>query len=162
MKKDRSYVRWDERHRKPSKRKKAPRPIEVAEDDLSIELIALRPYTHTLLRRYVYARYQAARVFSCLNSRLDGRASSRPIRTFEDALVFVIDMDRCLAALPSLDREILRRTLMQNYTQDEMATLLGMSPRTVSYKFSLALDRLTQRCIESQLLIVPDFLKAVA
>jgi len=157
MKKHETYVRWDERHGKPAKHE--PPVVEIAEDDLSIELIALRPYTHSLLRRYVYARYQAARVFSCLGRRLGGRASSRPIRTFEDALIFVIDMDRCLAALLPLDREILRRTLMQNYTQDETAALLGMSPRAVSYKFSLALDRLTQRCIESQLLIVPDSLK---
>jgi hypothetical protein len=33
--------------------------------------------------------------------------------------------------------------------------LLGMSVRTVSYKFPLALDRLTEKLLEADLLVLP-------
>jgi DNA-directed RNA polymerase specialized sigma24 family protein len=155
------HVRWKDRKRGGSKPKiQAP---EVAEDDLNLALIGMRSYTRTMIRRYVLARYQAARIFSCLDASKfsgSGRASARPIRTFEDALVFVIDMDRCMESLSPTDLELLKRTHIQEFTEAETACLMGMSTRTVSTKAKVALDRLTQRLIDSGLLIVPDFLKA--
>jgi hypothetical protein len=68
-----------------------------------------------------------------------GWCSSRPIRTFEDAVIFVLDVETCLNQLGSLDREMLCRIVIQEYTQAEAATLLGMSVRTISYKFPMAL-----------------------
>ncbi len=64
-----------------------------------------------------------------------GWASSRPIRTFEDAVIFVLDIETCLSKLGSLDRELLSRVVLQQYTQDEAASMLGMSIRTVGYRF---------------------------
>jgi DNA-directed RNA polymerase specialized sigma24 family protein len=84
-----------------------------------------------------------------------GWASSRPIRTFEDAVIFVLDVEKCLSQLGSLDRELLSRVVLQEYTQAEAATLLGMSVRTVSYKFPLALDRLTEKLLAAGLLVLP-------
>ena len=84
-----------------------------------------------------------------------GWASSRPIRTFEDAVIFVLDMERCLNQLASLDRQILSRVVLQEYTQAEAAVLLGMSVRTISYKFPLAMDRLTEKLLETELLVLP-------
>jgi DNA-directed RNA polymerase specialized sigma24 family protein len=133
--------------------------VDVPDDELNLTLIALRSYTRTLIRRYLYARYQAARVYSSMGRRLGGRASCRPIRTFEDALVFVIDMDRCLDSLNSLDRDLVRRVLIQDYTEAEAAVLFGMSARSVAYKLPAAIDRLTQRLIHSGLLIVPEHLR---
>jgi DNA-directed RNA polymerase specialized sigma24 family protein len=82
-------------------------------------------------------------------------ASSRPIRTFEDAVIFVLDMEKCLDQLGSLDRQMLSRIVLQEYTQAEAASLIGMSVRTVSYKFPMALDRLTEKLIERSLLVLP-------
>ncbi len=79
-----------------------------------------------------------------------------PIRTFEDALIFVHDMGRCIESLPSLDRDMLTRIVLQEYTQLEAATLLGMSVRALSYKFPAATDRLTQKLIEAELLLLPQ------
>ncbi len=84
-----------------------------------------------------------------------GWASSRPIRTFEDAVIFVLDIENCLSKLGSLDRELLSRVVLQEYTQAEAATMLGMSERTVSYQFPLALDRLTEKLLGASLLILP-------
>jgi DNA-directed RNA polymerase specialized sigma24 family protein len=84
-----------------------------------------------------------------------GWASSRPIRTFEDAVIFVLDLERCLDQLGSLDRQMLSRIVLQEYTQAEAAMLLGMSVRAISYKFPEALDRLTEKLLASGLLVIP-------
>lgn len=84
-----------------------------------------------------------------------GWASSRPIRTFEDAVIFVLEIERCLDKLGSLDRELLSRIVLQEYTQAEAATLIGMSVRAISYKFPEALDRLTEKLLATGLLVLP-------
>jgi DNA-directed RNA polymerase specialized sigma24 family protein len=84
-----------------------------------------------------------------------GWCSSRPIRTFEDAVIFVLDVEKCLNQLGSLDRMMLSRIILQEYTQAEAASLLGMAVRTISYKFPQAIDRLTEKLLESGLLVLP-------
>jgi hypothetical protein len=115
-----------------------------------------RKHTESLLRRYLYASMQVGRAPSILSDPVArGWASSRPVRTFEDAVIFVLDIENCLSRLGSLDRELLGRIVLQAYTQVETATLLGMAVRTVSYKFPLALDRLTEKLLEAGLLVIP-------
>ena len=65
-------------------------------------------------------------------------------------------MERCLDKLGSLDRQLLSRIVLQEYTQAEAATLIGMSVRAISYKFPEALDRLTEKLLESGLLVLPQ------
>ncbi|MGB7266103.1 MAG: sigma factor-like helix-turn-helix DNA-binding protein, partial [Terracidiphilus sp.] len=84
-----------------------------------------------------------------------GWASSRPVRTFEDAVIFVLDIENCLSQLGSLDRELLSRIVLQEYTHPETASLLGMSQRAVSYKLQIALDRLTEKLLKADLLVLP-------
>jgi len=122
----------------------------------SISLAFYRKHTESMLRRYLYASMQVGRAPSILGDSVGrGWASSRPIRTFEDAVIFVLDVERCLERLSSLDRQMLSRVVLQEYTQAEAATLLGMSPRAMSYKFPQALDRLTEKLLASGLLILP-------
>jgi DNA-directed RNA polymerase specialized sigma24 family protein len=109
-----------------------------------------------MLRRYLYASTQVGRAPSILGDPIArGWASSRPVRTFEDAVIFVLDIEKCLGELGSLDRELLSRVVLQEYTQVETATLIGMSVRAVSYKFPLALDRLTEKLLKASLLVLP-------
>ncbi len=84
-----------------------------------------------------------------------GWASSRPVRTFEDAVIFVLDIEKCLGQLGRLDRDILARVVLQEYTQAETAVMLGMALRTISYKYPLALDRLTEKLLAAGLLVIP-------
>jgi DNA-directed RNA polymerase specialized sigma24 family protein len=85
-----------------------------------------------------------------------GWVSSRPVRTFEDAVIFVLDVEKCLERLGALDRAMLSRIVLQEYTQAEAAALLGMSPRAVTYKFPAALDRLTELLMNSGVLVIPE------
>ncbi|MGH9605488.1 MAG: sigma factor-like helix-turn-helix DNA-binding protein [Terracidiphilus sp.] len=115
-----------------------------------------RKHTESLLRRYLYASMQVGRAPSILGEPVArGWASSRPVRTFEDAVIFVLDIEKCLSRLDSLDRQLLGRIVLQEYTQYEAASMLGMSVRAVSYKFGRALDRLTEKLLETGILVLP-------
>ena len=135
----------------------AAKPVAKAPvDGPVISLGFYRKHTESMLRRYLYASMQVGRAPSILSDPVSrGWASSRPIRTFEDAVIFVLDMEMCLNQLSSLDRQILSRVVLQEYTQAEAASLLGMSVRTISTKFPLAMDRLTERLLETGLLVLP-------
>jgi len=121
-----------------------------------ISLGFYRRHTDRLLRRYLYASMQVGRAPSILGDPVGrGWASSRPVRTFEDALIFVLDVERCLGRLNALEREVLSRIVLQSYTQEETAALLGTSLRTVSSRLHEALDRLTELLLEAELLVLP-------
>ncbi len=129
-------------------------PAETAPD---ISLAFYRKHTESLLRRYLYAAMLVGRTPSILSDPISrGWASSRPVRTFEDAIIFVLDIERCLAQLNSLDRQMLCRIVLQEYTQAEAAPLLGMCVRSISNRFPQALDRLTKKLMEADLLVLPQ------
>jgi hypothetical protein len=144
---------WEEA---PAARCEAKAAAKAAADEPEISLAFYRKHTESMLRRYLYASMQVGRAPSILGEPIArGWASSRPIRTFEDAVIFVLDVETCLNQMGSLDRQLLCRIVIQEYTQAEAATLLGMSVRTISYKFPLAVDRLTQKLLKTGLLVLP-------
>ncbi len=129
----------------------------IKEGKPNASLAFYRKHTENMLRRYLYASMQVGRAPAILGDPVGrGWVSSRPIRTFEDAVIFVLDIERCLDKLGSLDRQMLSRIVLQEYTQVEAAQMIGMSARAISYKFPLALDRLTEKLLESELLILPN------
>ena len=126
----------------------------VPEPDASLAFY--RKHTESLLRRYLYASMQVGRAPSLLADSVGrGWVSSRPVRSFEDAVIFVLDVESCLSKLGCLDRMILSRIVLQEYTQVEAAALLGMGVRTIAYKLPRALDRLTELLLDAGLLVLP-------
>jgi DNA-directed RNA polymerase specialized sigma24 family protein len=150
-----SLGQWAER-RKARNQKNSTEEGEP-EARLTTSLAFYRKHTESLLRRYLYASMQVGRAPSILSEPVGrGWVSCRPVRTFEDAVIFVLDVERCLEKLGSLDKQMLSRIVLQEYTQAETAVLLGMSVRAISYKFPQALDRLTEKLLEGRLLILPQ------
>jgi DNA-directed RNA polymerase specialized sigma24 family protein len=135
-----------------------PQPPEKAPSTAPLVSLGFyRKHTESMLRRYLYASMQVGRAPSILGDPVSrGWASSRPVKTFEDAVIFVLDIEKCLDQLGSLDRQILSRVVLQEYTQAETAILLGMSVRTMSNKLPQALDRLTEKLLETGLLVIPE------
>ena len=153
-------VAWRE-----SRQSAQPKPLPKAERQEKTEKRAepvvsvafYRKHTEKMLRRYLYASMQVGRSPSILGDPVArGWVSSRPVKTFEDAVIFVLDIENCLNQLGSLDRQLLCRIVIQEYTQAETSTLLGMSVRTISYRLPLALDRLTEKLLATGLLVVPQ------
>ena len=157
----RSAVRWkqdrDARVRAAAKpAAEAAERVEAPAAEPITSVAFYRRHTEKMLRRYLYASMQVGRAPSVLGEPVArGWASSRPVKTFEDAVIFVLDVERCLNELGSLDRQILYRVVIQEYTQSETASLLGMSSRSISTKFPVALDRLTEKLLETHLLVLP-------
>jgi hypothetical protein len=113
-----------------------------------------RKHTEKLLRRYLYASMQVGRTPSILGEPIArGMVSSRTVRTFEDAVIFVLDIESCIEKLGSLDKAVLSKVVLQDYTQAEAAVLLGMNPRSLAYRLPRALDRLTEKLLEAGLLV---------
>lgn len=151
-------VTWQQ-NKERNQQQREPQPKAKPASGPAQPLVSLafyRKHTESMLRRYLYASMQVGRAPSILGDPIArGWASSRQIRTFEDAVIFVLDMEKCLDKLGSLDRDLLGRIVLQEYTQAEAATLLGMSVRSISYKFPEALDRLTAKLLASGLLVIP-------
>jgi AraC-like DNA-binding protein len=109
------------------------------------EVAFYRKYTEGILRRYMYRSMEIGRVPSLLgNFSFRGKSSNRKAYTFEDSVIFVHDVERCLTRLNRLERELVGRIALQEYTLAETAELTGMSVRTVVRRYSETLDRLTQ------------------
>ncbi len=151
-------VAWQIEQRRSKRQSAARQELGLEKHDYKppANLAFYRKHTESLLRRYLYASTQVGRAPSILGDPVSrGWASSRPVRTFEDAVIFVLDIENCLSRLSILDRELLSRVVLQDYTQEEAALMLGMSIRTVGYRFPLALDRLTEKLLASDLLVLP-------
>src|ERR1017187_3145317 len=151
---DSSQQAWQQ-DRRIWKERPETKTVKAQSDEPSASLCFYRKHTESLLRRYLYASMQVGRAPSILGDPIArGWCSSRPVRTFEDAVIFVLDVERCLDKLGSLDRMMLSRIVLQEYTQSEAASLIGMSVRAISYKFPKALDRLTDKLLEAGLLVI--------
>jgi hypothetical protein len=147
---------WPQDRKKWEQKPAKNQIVKAPADNPIVSLGFYRKHTESLLRRYLYASMQVGRAPSILGDPIArGWCSSRPVKTFEDAVIFVLDVEKCLDKLGSLDRIMLSRIVLQEYTQAETASMLGMAVRTISYKFPAALDRLTEKLLESGLLVLP-------
>jgi hypothetical protein len=112
-----------------------------------------RKRTELLLRRYLYVSLQTGRVPSLLgNSVFRGRATSYRIRSFEDAVIFLFDIEKCLKKLDPFSRELIARITLQEYTQEEAARLIGISLRSVTRKYAESIDKLSRIFLDMELL----------
>jgi DNA-directed RNA polymerase specialized sigma24 family protein len=86
-----------------------------------------------------------------------GKASHTGIRNFEDAIIFVHDVESCLKKLDREGRELVARIALQEYTQGEVAEMLGRSVRTIMRRYAETLDTLTEILLEVELLTTPRY-----
>jgi len=144
-------------HQMPN-RQSAPKPLPELSPDETVSTYAFyRKHTERMLRRYLYASMQVGRSPELLGENVGkGWVSSRKITTFEDALIFVLDIERCINRLNPLDRKIISRVLLQEYSHAETAAILGLSARTVYARLPQAIDRLTEALVTADLLILPS------
>jgi hypothetical protein len=96
---------------------------------------------------------EIGRVPSLLGQELfRGRVTSYKVKSFEDVVILVHDVEKCLLRLDKTSQDLISRIALQEYTQGEAAGLLGMGLRSVVRKYAEALDRLTVIFLEMKLL----------
>lgn len=109
------------------------------------ELCLYRDRTIALLRKYMRLALDTGRMPSLLGKEIfRSKVSSYRMITFEDAVIFVRDIEKCLERLDEWSRTLVTRSVLEEYTHDEMAAMLGCTRRTVARGFYDGLDRLSQ------------------
>jgi DNA-directed RNA polymerase specialized sigma24 family protein len=107
-----------------------------------------------LLKRYLRYSVQVGRLPSLLGREFfRTRVTSYHAGTFEDAVIFVHDVERALERLNEFERKLIARIVLQEYTHAEAAHLMGCWRRTVGRRFPEALDRLSDIFLKVGLLI---------
>ena len=124
-----------------------------ARPDPKVELAFYRKYTEAMLRRYIRISMQPGRTPSLLGRELfRGDASHTTMTSFEDGVVFCLDIERCLKKLEPMERKIIQRIALQGHTLQEAAPLLGMDFRRCHERYVAALDQLTELFLAGRLL----------
>jgi hypothetical protein len=118
-----------------------------------VEVAFYRKYTEGMLRRYLRLSMETGRVPSLIGREMfRGNVTSYRVRGFEDVVIFCHDMEKRLARLEPVERELIKRITLQQYTQGETAGMLGMSLRSCIRRYGAAIDRLTGLLLEAGML----------
>lgn len=117
------------------------------------DLWLYRDRTVALLRRYLRLSVEVGRLPSLLGREFfRTRVTSYRTSTFEDVVIFVHDVERSLEKLHKFDQELLARMVLQEYSQDETAQLMGCWRRTVGRRYPEAVDELSRIFLKGGLL----------
>jgi hypothetical protein len=117
------------------------------------DLVAYRGRTVGLLHRYFRMSIELGRLPSVLGREVfRAKVTSYRMSTFEDVVIFVHDVERCLDRLDDFSKQLIARIVLQEHTQADAARLLGTPLRTVQRQFPEALDRLSEIFVRASLL----------
>jgi len=121
--------------------------------DRAAELWLYRARTTALLRRYLRFSIEVGRLPSILGRELfRSKVTSYRMASFEDAVIFVYDVERALEQLHAFGQLLIATIIFQEYSQDEAAERLRCARRTICREFPEALDRVSEIFLEGGLL----------
>ena len=128
-------------------------PRTRREPEVLPEMAFYRKYTEAMLKRYESMSMEAGRVPSLLGRELfRGNVTSHTIHSFEDVVIFCHDMEKFLERLKPIERLLIKRITLQEYSHTETASMLRMSRRKCSRAYALGLDRLTGMLLEAKMM----------
>src|SRR6266481_3986937 len=109
------------------------------------EMWLYRERTVALLRRYLRISIEVGRLPSLLGRELfRSKVTSYRMSSFEDAVIFVHDVERALAHLDDFSKRVVTTIVFQDYGQDEAAEVLRCARRTICRAFPDALDKISE------------------
>ena len=137
------------------------KPVQEAAE-VAPEIAFYRKYTEGLLRRYLRCSMEAGKVPSLLGKEMfRAKVSSYRMTSFEDIVIFIHDVGRCLEWLDEEQQQLVARIALQEYTIDETAELTGLRPKTVVRRYRQAIDRLTRIFLAVEMLHPQNDVKGV-
>jgi hypothetical protein len=117
------------------------------------DLWLYRSRTAALLRRYLRFSIEVGRLPSILGRELfRSKVTSYRMSSFEDAVIFVYDVERALNQVSAFGQLLIGTIIFQEYSQDEAAERLRCARRTVCREFPEALDHISEIFLEGGLL----------
>jgi hypothetical protein len=116
-----------------------------------------RARTVGMLRRYMRYSLETGRLPSLLGREFfRAKVTSYTVVTFEDRVIFVHDMEKCLDKLDEFSRQLIARHILQEHEQAATARLLNCTERTVRTYLPITLDLLSQILLDVGLLEPQD------
>jgi len=116
-------------------------------------IAAYRPYTRALLRRYFRVAVDIGRLPSILGGLcFRARVSSYKLNTFEDAVIFVHDIERVFDRVARHYMEIIAGVILLDHSLPEAALHLGITVQRAERRYGAALDALSTVLLEVGLL----------
>jgi hypothetical protein len=126
------------------------RQVELGRDP---DLWLYRERTIALLKRYLRYSLEVGRLPSILGRELfRSKVTSYRVSTFEDAVIFVHDVERVLDRLDAFSKDIVAVIIFQDYSQEEAAAVLQCGRRTVCRQFPETVDAISELFLEGGLL----------
>jgi len=114
-------------------------------DELQGDLSQYRVRTVSLLQKYFKMSVELGHLPSLLGKEFfRSQVTSYTTHTFEDAVIFVHDMEHALASIHPRAQMILARIAFQEYSYEEAAKILGVSNRHFFRSAAKALDSLSE------------------
>ncbi|WP_263382770.1 sigma-70 RNA polymerase sigma factor region 4 domain-containing protein [Granulicella arctica] len=140
--------------RKPTLVAKPKPVVERPAEPIAPRLAFYRKYTEGLLRRYLRFSLETGRVPSLLSREMfGGKVSHYRVHSFEDVVIFVHDVEKCLSLLTQQQQTLITRIAVQGYTQGEAVLLLRIPLRTIKRNYGRAIDALTAVFLQTKMLI---------
>jgi hypothetical protein len=126
-------------------------------DDADYETQRLRRIyrgrTIGMLRRYMKYSIETGRLPSLLGREFfRTQVTSYTVVTFEDRVIFVHDMEKCLARLDEFSQQIIARHILQEHDRWATARLLHCNEKTIRRLAPMALDLMTEILLDVGLL----------
>jgi DNA-directed RNA polymerase specialized sigma24 family protein len=119
------------------------------------DLWLYRQRTAALLRRFFRMSVEMGKLPSILGQEFfRSKVTSYKASSFEDAVIFVHDVERSLGKLERLSQALIGRVVLQGFSHEEAGRLLGLCRKTV--ELPDALDKL------SEIFLAVGILKPVA
>jgi hypothetical protein len=128
-------------------------PEIFSEEERRPEILIYRKATVALLRRFLKISIETGRLPSMIGGMaMRARLRSYRPQCFEDAVIFVTDVERCLQKLSYFHQLLVARVVLQEYSEEEAAQLLACGLRTVERELPEALDELSEILLRKRLL----------
>ncbi len=115
------------------------------EEDRERERRIYRGRTVAMLRRYMRYSIETGRMPSLLGAVFfRAKVTAYTVVTFEDRVIFVHDMEKCLDRLDEFSRQLIARHILQEHDRWGTAKLLHCNEKTIRRCTPLVLDLLSQ------------------
>jgi hypothetical protein len=113
--------------------------------DRNPDLWLYRKRTVDLLRRYMRFSIETGRLPSLVGREFfRAKVTYYTATTFEDRVIFVRDVEKCLDRLEYWDQQLIARIILQEYGQEQAARILHCGLRTVERRLPEVLDLLSE------------------
>ncbi|HUK48443.1 MAG TPA: hypothetical protein VLW06_12660 [Terriglobales bacterium] len=129
------------------------KPSQSADLGGDPELWLYRERTLALLKRYLRISIEVGRLPSILGRELfRSKVTTYRMASFEDAVIFVHDVERILEQLDTFSKDLIAVIIFQDYSQDEAADILRCGRRTVCRQFPETVDQISELFLQGGLL----------